>query len=414
MVKLSPMKSVLIKNASVLDVRAGQILQNKHLLIKDGIIERISDGHLELENTKIIDIGGRILMPGLCDGHVHVNAVTADLAALRTWTFSYLIPQSIHIMEDMLMRGFTTVRDAGGADWGLAKAVEEGYIKSPRIIYGGPALSPTGGHGDSRQKGDNTGTNLGSSDLSIVCDGVTEVRKACRDQIRKGAHHIKIMVSGGVASPTDRIDSLQFSEEEIRATVEEAESANLYVLAHAYTARAINRALELGVRSIEHGNLLDEESVSLFLKHDAFLVPTLITYYALAEEGLSQGLPEDSYSKLSTVLENGKNAIKLAYENGVKMVYGTDLLGDMQRRQLEEFRLLGEIIPAIDVIRSATITAAELLNMEGQIGEIIPGAKADLLVSDGNPLEDLEVLQDPEKNLKLIMKDGVIYKNTLD
>ena len=408
------MESVLIKNASVLDVRAGQIFQKRQLLIKDGLIDGIYDEYHDLENTEMIDIGGRLLIPGLCDGHVHVNAVTVDLSILRNWPFSYLIPQSMQLMEDMLMRGFTTVRDCGGADWGLAKAVEDGFIKSPRIIYGGPALSPIGGHGDSRQGGDNTRTNPGSSELSILCDGVTEVRKACRDQIRKGAHHIKIMVSGGVASPTDRIDSLQFSEEEIRAIVEEAESANLYVLAHAYTARAINRALELGVRSIEHGNLLDEESVELFLKHDAFLVPTLITYFALAEEGLSLGLSEESYSKLSTVLENGKNAIKLAYENGVKMVYGTDLLGDMQRRQLEEMRLLGEIIPPIDVIRSATIAAAELMNMETQIGEIIPGAKADLLVYDGNPLENLEILLNPEKNLKIIMKDGVIFKNTLD
>ena len=195
------MESVLIKNASVLDVRAGQIFQKRQLLIKDGLIDGIYDEYHDLENTEMIDIGGRLLIPGLCDGHVHVNAVTVDLSILRNWPFSYLIPQSMQLMEDMLMRGFTTVRDCGGADWGLAKAVEDGFIKSPRIIYGGPALSPIGGHGDSRQGGDNTRTNPGSSELSILCDGVTEVRKACRDQIRKGAHHIKIMVSGGVASP---------------------------------------------------------------------------------------------------------------------------------------------------------------------------------------------------------------------
>lgn len=407
------MDSLLITNASILDVREGRVLPNRHLLIKDGLIEGIYESKPIHEDTKIIDIEGRFLMPGLCDGHVHVNAVTANLASLRNWSQSYLTPQSMKIMEAMLMRGFTTVRDAGGADWGLARAVEEGFIKSPRIIYGGPALSPTGGHGDSRQGGDNTGINPGSSELAIVCDGITEVRTICRDQVRKGAHHIKIMVSGGVASPTDRVDSLQFSEEEIKAIVEEAQSANLYVLAHAYTARAINRALELGVRSIEHGNLLDERSIELFLKHDAFLVPTLITYYALSEEGLSLGLSEDSYSKLSAVLDKGKEAIQLAYDGGVKLVYGTDLLGDMQRRQLEEFKILGEIIPAVDVIKSATITAAELMNMVGKIGEIVAGAKADLLVMDGNPLDDLEVLQDPENNLRIIMKDGVIYKNTI-
>ena len=249
--------------------------------------------------------------------------------------------------------------------------------------------------------------------MERLCDGVTEVRRACREEIRKGAHHIKLMVSGGVASPTDRIDSTQFSEDEIRAAVEEAEAANLYVMVHAYTARAINRALRCGVRSIEHGNLLDESSIELFLETGAFLVPTLSTYQALADEGIAGGLPEEVYDKIFQVLDAGKQALELAYNNHVKLAFGTDLLGDMHRRQLDEFKIRGEIIPPIDVLRSATCYAADLLQQTGKLGEIIPGAFADLLVLDDNPLENLNIMTEPQTNLRMIMKEGKIHKNTL-
>lgn len=403
----------LIINANILDIRNNTILNNRHIHIKDKLIHKIYKEIPDIENLEIIDVKGKIVSPGFCDCHVHVNAITVDLKSLRILPSTYVTPQAMKIMEEMLMRGFTTVRDTGGADWGIAQAVEEGYIKSPRILFGGPALSPTGGHGDGRLKGDNTNVNHNCTDLGFVCDGMAEVQKFCRDQIRKGANHIKIMVSGGIASPTDRIDSLQFSKEEISAIVEEANNANIYVVAHAYTTEAVNRALKLGVRSIEHGNLIDNSSIKLFKEHDAFLVPTLVTYYALKEEGQSMGLPKVSYDKIDKVLEKGKFSIKLAYEGGVKMAFGSDLLGDMHRRQLEEFKLLGEIMLPEDVLRSTTIIAADLLQMEGKIGEIIPGASADLLVMNGNPLDNLDILQDPENNLKLIMKDGKVFKNTL-
>jgi len=217
------------------------------------------------------------------------------------------------------------------------------------------------------------------------------------------------MVSGGVASPTDRIDSTQFSEEEIRAAVEEAEAANLYVMVHAYTARAINRALRCGARTVEHGNLMDEESVDLLLENEAFLVPTLSIYQALADEGVEAGLPEELYRKVFDVLDAGKRALDMAYSGGVTMAYGTDLLGQMHRRQLDEFAIRGEIIPAIDALRAATCNGADLLCRTGELGEVIAGASADLLVMDGDPLADLRVMTEPETNLRVIMKDGVIY-----
>ncbi len=408
------MKKMVLSNARVLDTRGGRLLDSQHILIEDGRITSVSEASQAGEAQRI-DVGGRVVMPGLCDAHVHVTAATAAMATQRHWSPAYVTALAAQELEATLMRGFTTVRDGAGADWGLAQAVEEGLLVGPRLFFCGHALSPTGGHGDMRSSGDDgRGYSWLTPDLGWICDGVSELRRACREEIRRGAHHIKLMVSGGVASPTDRIDSLQFSEEEVRAAVEEADNANLYVMVHAYTARAVNRSLRCGVRSVEHGNLLDESSIELFLEHDAFLVPTLSTYQALADEGLAAGLPEESYRKVFDVLDAGKRALEMAYRGGVKMVYGTDLLGPMRRRQLDEFAIRGEFIPAIDVLRAATCNAADLLGRSGDLGEVIAGAQADLLVLEGDPLADLGVMARPETNLRLIMKGGVIYKNSLD
>jgi imidazolonepropionase-like amidohydrolase len=306
------------------------------------------------------------------------------------------------------------VRDAGGADFGVAAAVDQGLLEGPRVIFGGHALSQTGGHGDGRSRA-RTSMEPGYvySELGKVVDGVDEVRRAVREEIKRGASHIKLMLSGGVASPTDRVDSTQFSIDEIRAAVEEAEAASIYVLGHAYTSRAINRGLKCGVRSIEHGNLMDDSSPPLFSAHGAFYVPTLITYSALAEHGRAAGLPESSYRKVFDVLDAGLHALELAHRAGVPIAYGTDLLGPMHTLQSREFEIRAQVQPAADILRAATVTGAKLLRMEGQIGAITPAAFADLLVVDGNPLEDVSVLARPEETLRLIMKAGHIYHNAL-
>lgn len=249
--------------------------------------------------------------------------------------------------------------------------------------------------------------------LGHVCDGVTEVRRAARDEIRKGANQIKIMASGGVSSPTDRISNLQFSIEEMSAIVAEAAAAGLYVMAHAYTAAAINRALECGVRSIEHGNLLDGDSIDLFRKTGAFLVPTLSTYHALWEEGVEAGLPADMHGKIAEVMDAGMSALELADRSGVRIAYGTDLLGSMHRHQSNEFALRARVQSADSIIRSATATAAELFGLSGEIGVIAEGARADLLVVDGNPLEDLALLQEQGRHMPAIVKGGMFCKNEL-
>jgi imidazolonepropionase-like amidohydrolase len=216
------------------------------------------------------------------------------------------------------------------------------------------------------------------------------------------------MLGGGVASPTDRLTNDQFSLEEIRAAVEEAQMADLYVMAHTYTARTVNRAIRCGVRSLEHCNLIDETSIPLFLEHDAWMVPTLVTYEALAREGVASGLPKDVEHKINLVLNDGLRALEMAYKAGVNLAYGTDLLGDMHRHQLQEFIIRAQVQPNLEVIRAATNYAASLLRMDGQLGVIAPGAHADVIVLDGDPLKDIRVLTDPGRYLKLVMKAGEV------
>jgi imidazolonepropionase-like amidohydrolase len=399
----------------VLDAEHGELVADQAVLVDGAHIAQVGDAqqvHADVDRT--IDVHGRVLMPGLIDCHVHVTAASGNLAGIEEWSPCYPAAHASAIMREMLLRGFTTVRDAAGGDFGLARAVEEGLMVGPRLVFGGRALSQTGGHGDSRSRG-RTSLEAGYSytTMSTVCDGVTEVRRAVREEIKRGAHHIKLMLSGGVASPTDRVDSTQFSEDEIRAAVQEAEAANIYVLGHAYTSRAINRGLRSGVRSIEHGNLMDSSSLPLFLAHGAFYVPTLVTYSALAEHGRDYGLPQSSYEKVFDVLDAGLRALEMADRAGLPIAYGTDLLGGMHAFQSREFKIRAEVQQAAAIVRAATVVAARVVRMEGKIGVIAPGAFADLLVVDGNPLEDIGILADPAAHLHLVMKTGQIHLDRL-
>jgi imidazolonepropionase-like amidohydrolase len=388
--------SLLFRNGAVLDVKNGRY-DEADVRVVDGRIVDVGTG-LTAEDGPTIDLRGAHVLPGLIDAHVHVIAATAHLADLRNWAPSYVAFHASRAMSKMLDRGFTTVRDTGGADFGIADAQREGLIRGPRLMFAGKAISQTGGHGDDRTRGqegyDDSSCCAG---MSQIADGVDAVRLAARNELRRGATHLKVMASGGVASPTDRVDSTGYSLEELRAVVEEATAANRYVAAHAYTARAVNRALEAGVRTIEHGNLIDDSSVNLLLKYDAFLVINLVTYWALQAEGRENGLSENSWSKVADVLEGGYRALELAAASGVQIAYGTDLLGGMRKYQSKEFEIRADFQPAIDIIRSATSVGANLVNMPGEIGCVAPGAYADLIVVERDPLEDVRVLAVPEK-----------------
>lgn len=399
--------SLLLRNALLLDVTTGEYTE-ADLRCAEGRVAETGHGLRAPEGTRVVDLAGAHVVPGLIDAHVHVTASTANLGSLRSMSPSYVAAHSARTMGEMLERGFTTVRDASGADFGLADAQAEGLIRGPRLLFCGKGLSQTGGHADFRGRGEHLNDDHPCcAGVGRVVDGVDAVRAAARDELRKGAHHIKLMASGGVASPTDRIDSTQFSMDELRAAVEEAHAANRYVAAHAYTARAVNRALEAGVRSIEHGNLIDDTSVELFLRHEAYLVPTLVTYWALQAEGREFGLSEQSWRKVDEVLEAGLVALERAARGGVRLAYGTDLLGGMHRHQNQEFRLRAEVQQPIDVLRAATTGAAELVGMAGELGTLAVGAHADLLVLDGNPLEDIDVLADP-KHIRHVVQAGAI------
>ena len=381
-----------------------------HLVIEDGVIREVSSSPGNNADIRI-DGRGKTGIPGLIDCHVHVTAATADFPALRRWSPAYTTVRALTILSAMIRRGFTTVRDAGGADWGLAQAIQQGHAVGPRLRYCGQAISQTGGHGDMREPGDVVHDVCHcAAGLGRIADGVAAVRTACRDEIRKGATHIKIMASGGVSSTTDRLDSTQFSMEELRASVEEAEAANIYVMAHAYTARAINRALEAGIRSIEHGNYLDQSSCDLFKQHEAYFVPTLATYFALPKEGLAAGLHPSMVAKIGDTLDRGLEALELAHNSGVSIAYGTDLLGEMQKWQLHEFALRREVVVIANALRSATSDAARLLNMEGQVGTLAPGAFADVLLLDQDPLEVPDTLENLEQHLSKVLVGGsVVY-----
>jgi imidazolonepropionase-like amidohydrolase len=404
--------ALLVRAGDVLDGAASTWLEGHDVLAVDGrVVEvgravRAPDG--VSGGTRVVDARGLRVVPGLIDCHVHVTAATADLASLRRWPATYATAHAARLMRDMLHRGFTTVRDVGGADFGLARAQAEGLVAGPRIAFGGKALSQTGGHGDGRGAGEHADEDpCGHLALGRVVDGVDAVRVAVRDELRTGAHHIKVMAGGGVASPTDRIDSTQYSMDELRAIVDEAHAANRYVAAHAYTARSVNRALEAGVRSIEHGNLIDDRSVELLLGADAFLVPTLVTYWALHHEGREFGLPDDSWRKVAEVLDAGLGALERAARAGVRVAYGSDLLGGMQRHQSREFRIRSEVQPPADVLRSATTVAADLLGMAGRVGVIAPGAHADLLLVDGDPLTDAGALAD---HVHTVIQAGAVVR----
>ncbi len=410
------MTQVLFKNCNLLDGKNKTLQPGYWVLVQDNLIQEVSQKEIKAQGATVIDLKGKTLMPGLIDAHVHVTAAEIDLANDYIPT-SEVSVQAARFMEDMLMRGFTSIRDAGGADMGLASAVKKGLIKGPRLFYCGKALSQTGGHGDFRKPnigGDLCSCACSNSNISIIADGISEVRKAARDEIRKGATHIKIMASGGVASPTDRVTNLQYSIEEIRAIVEEATDAGIYVMAHAYTPEAIIRCAENGVRTIEHGNRLNEKAADIMAKHKAYLVPTLVIYEALANLGPKLHYPPESLQKIQDVRAAGIQAIKIARSKGVKIGFGTDLLGiEGQTWQAKEFTIRAAAESAFDTIYSATVVNAEILNQPGKLGTIAAGAYADLLVVNGDPLSDVSLLAGQGEALDLIMKDGVVYKNHL-
>ncbi len=413
-----PMSAILFQSANVLDVESLTLKSNQDVWVENGLIKSVVLHQPDVfiaDSTKVVKAQGKTLMPGLIDCHVHVIAAHLNLNITANQPNVFATLRALPIMKGMLMRGFTTVRDAGGGDWNLAEATRTDMVEGPRIFAAGRALSQTGGHGDGRPRSDviePCGCSSRVGALARVVDGVDNVRLAVREEIMKGANQIKIMASGGVASPNDPIHYLGYSEAEIRAIVDEAEHAGTYVMAHAYTPKAIHRAVDYGVRSIEHGNLIDVSTAQFMADQQAYMVPTLITYEALANEGASLGLPAVSVAKIETVRSQGQKALEILAKAGVKMALGTDLLGESHRHQSEELRIRADILGNGAALQQATLNAADLINMTGQLGVVKAGAIADLLLVDGNPLNDMSCLLGQGDHIQAIMKDGKFYKHT--
>lgn len=408
------MVTTLFQNARIVDGTLPERPDPVDVIVEGGTVVEVGP-RLASAKARTIDLAGRTLMPGLIDAHVHVVAGTADLGRNAMLPDSLVATRALVIMRDMLMRGFTTVRDVGGCDYGLKVATEEGHFPTPRLVISGKALSQTGGHCDFRGRFDDRPapqTRLKLGALGRLCDGVDEIRRAAREEIKGGADFIKIMANGGVASPTDPIHFLGFSRDELHAVVEEARGAGTYVSAHLYTDEAIRRAVECGVHSLEHCNLIGADTARLAATRGAFAVPTLVTYDKLASEGAKAGFPADSIAKIDDVRLKGMESLEIMRSAGLAMAYGSDLLGDMHRHQSEEFVIRGRVLPAREVIGAATHVAARLLRLEGRIGIVAPGAHADLVVVDGDPLQDLSLLTRQGRHMPIIMKGGAFVKRT--
>ena len=408
------MRAILFTNASLFDGVGPSARPAAQVLVADGLVREVSDRAIAAPAAAdVVDLGGRTLMPGLIDAHVHIWATDLDIVKLITRRTEYLAAFAYRSLAAMLDRGFTTVRDAGGTDVGFAQALRDGLAVGPRLLHAGRFLSQTGGHGDFRRAGDFACAcelrDGGGARFTHVVDSPDEVRKAVREELRNGAHQIKIMGSGGVASPSDPVDRLQFSDAEISAAVEEATRHGAYVMAHCHPPEAVRRCAELGVRSIEHATLIDQEAAEMVAAKGAFVVPTLATIWALLEDGDKLGLPPVSQEKLRQVSGGVLQGLQVMRRTGLKIGFGTDLLGAQQDRQLSEFGLRAQVFSPLEVLQQATSINAELLCMADTIGRVAPGFAADLIVVDGDPLADVTVLGDAA-HIAAVVQGGRFHK----
>ncbi|MGY0489475.1 amidohydrolase family protein [Streptomyces sp. WG-D5] len=410
------MSELIVRNAVLLDMESGESQPASSVRVSGERIVEVAPGRRLTGDAPVLDAGGRTLMPGLIDAHVHAAVSTLDMPVMARRPATHIGIQAAGLLEAMLRRGFTTVRDAGGLDRGVTDALDAGLFNGPRVFRSGRVISQTGGHGDFAPASNDPhlcACHISSTWFAHVADGSDAVRRAVREELKGGAHQIKIMASGGLSSPTDPVDMVQYTPEEIRAATTEAAARGSYVMAHAFAPDAIVQAVTAGVRSIEHGLLLDAASAQVMAEHGAFLVPTLVVVEQLAEVGRRWGYPAESLDKVRAVLTSGAEAISVALDAGVRVGFGTDLLGESHPAQSREFLLRAEIQSPLDVLRSATIVNAELLGHAHELGRIAPGALADLLLVSGDPLHDLSLLADDGAGIDLVMRGGEVVLSDL-
>lgn len=408
--------TIVLHRATLIDGTGGDPRTNSSVVTEDGIITAVgpADSISIPRDTEVIDLDGMTLLPGLTDAHVHFGLLGLNhrhtLGPDDNLT-TYVL-DVVENMEVALQEGFTTVRDAAGLDPAFAFAVERGLINGPRVLPAGSPLSQTGGHGDSRGRYESAVPESVPGILAAaeICDGPDAVRAAARRQLRLGATQIKVMGSGGVMSPTDKLESVQFSLEEITAAVQEAESVGTYVMAHCHTPASISSCLEAGVRSIEHGSILDEPVAARMAKQGAYMVPTLVVMDVLARDSEAQGVSEENMIKLSKIQNQMPVSVELASESGINVGSGSDLLGKRQTHRGEELSIKSKLLGPMEAIVSATSTNAKLFRLENTVGVVREGMAADMVAIAGDPLTDLDLFTDPG-NVRMVIKGGRVVKD---
>jgi imidazolonepropionase-like amidohydrolase len=406
---------LILRNARIFDGHAADCPEGMSVLVADGLIQEVSDRPVKAGGARVIDVAGRTLMPGLIDAHVHAYASDVNVHRIEALGAPYRTAHAVRMLGFALDCGFTTVRDIGGGDYSLAKAIDDGLVRAPRFFYSGKVLSMTGGHGDMRPVEEAPQYHAMCScgifnSFAKVADGVTEVIRATREELRQGAHCIKIMGSGGVASPTDPLWMNQYREDEIRAIVLECTERRTYASAHCHPASAARRCVEFGVRCIEHGTIMDDDTARFIAERGAFVIPTLSILHALVEEGPRLGFPPQMQAKAEAVTRDGIAGLDRMRTAGVKVGYGTDLLGSLYVQQCREFALRGQVYTPLELLRQATSVNAEMMMLEGKLGCVKPGAFADLIVVDGDPLKDIALMGQDGRRLTAIVRAGEVVK----
>lgn len=410
--------TLLLTNARIFDGVNEECAEGMSVLIDGSHIREVSEKEIRAPDAQLIDVGGKTLMPGLIDLHTHAYTADVDLTQLEKVGTPYNALHAGRMLRHGLHCGFTTMRDIGGGDWSLAKALKDKIIEGPRFFYAGKILSMTGGHGDFRDMHDSE-HEFGACScsvvgtMSVIADGIDGCIKAAREELRRGAHCIKIMGSGGVTSPLDPIWMNQYRDDEIRAIVRECEERRTYVSSHCHPASGVRRSVEAGVRVIEHGTLMDAETAAFVAGKGAYVVPTLAIIFALMEGGSAMGISPVVMDKLKVAHKSAIEGLDHMRSANVKLGLGTDLLGELYDQQCREFTLRREVFEPIEILRQATSMGAEILMHEGRLGCVKPDAFADLIVVDGDPLKDIGLLSQNGERLDLIIRDGEIIKNRL-
>ena len=416
-----PLDNFIIRNARVFDGSSADCAEGQSVRVADGRIQEIGPALANPSDARVLDAGGRTLMPGLIDGHIHAYASALSVQLVETQGHAYRAAHAVRMLEHALMCGFTTVRDMAGGNLSLARAVADGLVRGPRYLYAGRALSMTGGHGDMRpQDAPPRYTSacaceggLFSNVFGVIADGVDECLRATREELRMGAHCIKIMGSGGVVSPTDPYWMNQYREDEIRAITQECDARRTYATAHCHPASAIRRSVEFGVSRIEHGSLIDADTARFVAERGAYITPTLVTAVALMEAGRELGMPPESLHKVEFITKGMWEGLEHMRAAGVKLAFGTDLMGKQHVQQCREFTLRSRVFTPLEILRQATSIGAEALMMASEIGCVAPGACADLILVDGDPLADIGLLAQDGARLSLIVRGGAVVKSAL-